>query len=316
MLLLHAIIGSIAVGGVNTLISTHKLSDSELAYYRGKYDREIPQWVILGNSISKSNIDMETLGNELGKKVAMFRRDGSHSALWYIAMANVFAKVKKKPEVFILPFRETDLTDPLYGLSGFRETDLIALSEKDEPLLKEKVWEPSMGKLGNFLFQNIPFIHSRQEIKSMIYPKTKNIAVGLFGKNENFSRDINRIMNVLGKPADILNEKKRFGKGSFEEKLANSLLPDIVEIVKKYNINLVLIRVKKKSHIVEPESVEMRKYMADLRDYLESNGVVLLDYTELDDIHKEHFASGDHLNEEGKRIFTEHLIQDLRYLSL
>lgn len=308
--------GSVAVGGVNAFISAHKFSDSELAYYQGKYNRESPQWVVLGNSISKSNIDIEVLGKAFDKKVAMFRRDGSHSALWYISIANVFAKIKKKPELFILPFRETDLTDPLYGLSGFRETDLIALSEKQEPLLTEKIWEPSMGKLGNFLFQNIPFIHSRQEIKSMIYPHAKDIAVSLFSEHENFSRDINRIMNVLGKPADILNEQKRFGEGSFEDKLKKSLLPDIVDAVQKNNISLVLIRVKKKSHIVEPESMEMKQYMSDLRDYLESNGIIFLDYTQLDDIHKEHFASGDHLNEQGKKIFTEHLIQDLGQLSL
>lgn len=311
--LANVLIAAAVFGGAGLWMRYEKIPTSPVGYYREKYNRDKPNWVILGNSLAGSNIDTEYLKAKFKNKIENFKRDGSYSAFWYIALKNVFMELGQKPKVVMVVFRDTDLTDPTYGLEGFRETHILALSEGKEETLDRKVWEPYMGKFGNFLFQHLAFVRNREEIKALVYPQVKRMTSALLGRPlDAVTEQANKVLNEPGRSAlSTANPDARLTRETFGERLGKSLLPDMVAMAKKEKIILVMVRAKDRVYLTKPESERMKEYTRQLRAYLEGNGAYFFDYSAAKDVQEKHFASDDHLNEQGKKIFTETLYKDL-----
>lgn len=310
---MHVAIAALLVGGTDALIEKYAPVHSDLPPAQEWFNHQKADYIVLGNSIARSNVNTATLNERFEGDFVMYNRDGSYSAFWYLAVKNLFMQLKTKPKAILIIFRETDLTDPTYGVQGYRESDLVKMSVENEPVLTEKVWKPVMGGAGNMLFQNVPFIHGREAVKAKIYPTAKAMTMLLFDRQDgDIGVTINKMMNALIRPAARGEDP---GEGSdrkdFDSRLDASLLPDIIEVAKRNDVTLVMVRAKKKAYVSKPQSAEMAAYMEHLKAYLEKNGAFLIDYGGLANLTEKDFTDGDHLNERGKVVFTDALSYDL-----
>ncbi len=63
--------------------------------------------------------------------------------------------------------------------------------------------------------------------------------------------------------------------------------------------------------IPNSESEELIDYIENLKEYLLSNNIPLIDFTNDLRIKEEHFKNGDHLNENGRIVFTKMIYEQL-----
>ena len=97
---------------------------------------------------------------------------------------------------------------------------------------------------------------------------------------------------------------------------SRSFLPEMIRAAKGAGVRLVLVRCKSSSYAeqLDADTAEMKAYTADLTRYLQERGVHFLDYVHEPGIDVACYANGDHLNEEGKRVWTGLMSEDLAAL--
>ena len=103
---------------------------------------------------------------------------------------------------------------------------------------------------------------------------------------------------------------------TFEETVARSFVPHMIRIAREAGVGLVLARCKSRLDAEDPDhqTEATRDYTHRLTDYLTENGVHFLDYVDVPDVTIDCYANGDHLNDQGKRIWTALMVEDLRAL--
>lgn len=313
-LMAHVIAALVVIGGVHTLMQWQMgAQGAGVQQAIQKLNDSRPDWILLGNSLAKSNLEAQTIGTRFRNKTVRFSQGGMYSAYWYLAVKNIITRLEKKPSLIMIIFRDTDLTEPTYGIEQYRETIINSYSLPEEPTLEEKVWIPGLGMVQNFAYQHFSFVRHRELIKSEAYNLAKKQALVLARHfQKKLDANFNKILN--GKPRDPLNGviSERLPTSSFEEQLNASLLPEMLELLQRENITPVFIRSKNRIYLTEKQPREIEDYTQALRTYLQKNGAYLLDYSHSEDIKKIHFLGDDHFNEKGRILLTEMLIKDLR----
>jgi len=113
---------------------------------------------------------------------------------------------------------------------------------------------------------------------------------------------------------EVAHPRVQAGDQGFEQRVASSFVPHMIRVAGEAGIELVLARCKSRVHAEDPghETAAMRKCDHDLTAYLGRRGVHFLDYVHEPSLKPEHYANGDHLNEEGRRVWTPLVAGDLR----
>jgi len=103
-------------------------------------------------------------------------------------------------------------------------------------------------------------------------------------------------------------------KLNFEKQLPNSFLPEIVRLCKENNVQLILVRMKTLRYpTAESEPRALAAYITALRDYLDQNDVILLDFSHDDRLlASEDFLDSVHMSAVGKAKFTSMLAEALK----
>ncbi|MDH3329436.1 MAG: hypothetical protein OEM01_09405, partial [Desulfobulbaceae bacterium] len=91
----------------------------------------------------------------------------------------------------------------------------------------------------------------------------------------------------------------------FYGRVKDSFLPHILEMARERNISLVFIRVQERptEQGARPDPPELKKYMADLRNYLADSGAALYDFTGDPELPLSAYNDGDHIKDQKK--YTE-----------
>lgn len=265
---------------------------------------------LVGNSIAYVNINIPKLEVALQENILDVTAGGSGSAWWYAAMKNMVAnRLEKQPTWVLVPFRDFDLTTPDFT-GGYRETDLLRVSELHEPLLDEKVWEEKKGILFP-LFAQIKIFRHREFWKSAVYDMAKLHAGFVFGLDKNeLGESISTLLNV-GKQVGVLPSTTK--EKNFRLALKSSLLPDILALAKEHKWQLVMIRQRTRNYAKNPtEKPGTQKYMNALEMYLQKNDVIFLDYSKLEMLSERDFRDMNHLYPEARDRFTDRLAIDLK----
>lgn len=309
---LHFIIAATLITAVNGFVISKKFQGTRLKSDLVKMNQEKADWILVGNSLARSNVDVEMISAKFKNKTSRFFEEGLYSAHWYLSVKNIVSKLDKKPSLVMIIFRDRDLTEPLYGITNNRETHLNAVSEKNEEVLDEKVWRPSQGMLQNYLYHALPFVYARQSVRLSIYTRSKEIGsmatLALIQKTDD---DIGEMLETAMTP--VLDGSGELpSELPFEEQVERSLLPDILDLLHAQKITPVFIRSKNEKYVSAQQSESMAAYMRELEKYLKQNDAYLFDYHDMPAIKASDFAGRDHLNPKGKKIFTEMLIKDLK----
>jgi len=126
----------------------------------------------------------------------------------------------------------------------------------------------------------------------------------VFG-NQNFEPD--QLNEAINSAENFLYTDENL---DFEGQIDRSFLPEIVRICQENNIKLILVRTKILRFSIEnPEPSALTNYVNDLSAYAQSHGVILIDFARDDRLKPTVFKDMHHLNQEGKTIFSEMLIE-------
>ena len=121
--------------------------------------------------------------------------------------------------------------------------------------------------------------------------------------------ELKRIIDELINPAQ---EEIRW---DFPAMVERSALAHMIRTAEQSGIRLIIARHKARPYAEDPdfETDEMRKYTADLAQYLKSHGVHFLDYTHHPELKLEHYGKGSHLKRStGRPIWTAAMAADLK----
>ncbi len=284
-----------------------------------------PQIVMVGDSVFMRGVDRKQLAADTGKSVYGIGVAGSASALWYAVLMHDIVPSPHKPEMLIIVFRDTMLTTPGYRVNGSYFTQLDEYATPSDSLIIERAYVNLMNPLEKISEGFFPLYGSRLSLRETLdrylrYSGNRlllscnadctDLAMGTVFGAGNMEQNI--LGDAIGTAESYLYTPQAL---DFERQLNRSFLPEIVRLCNENGIQLVLIRTKTLRYPdEESEPLELKTYMNDMADYLEANGIVLLDYGQEPSLKEEFFYDPLHLNEEGRAVFTALIVDALRTL--
>lgn len=102
----------------------------------------------------------------------------------------------------------------------------------------------------------------------------------------------------------------------FPQAVRWSFLPHMIQCAKEGGYQLVIARHKSRQFAEKPDFYppQMQKYREDMAYYLHANNVIFLDYERSPEIKGDMYANGDHLDSNGRDVWTDLMIEDLKAL--
>jgi len=280
-----------------------------------------PGIVVIGDSMAGTRIDRRRLMELSGLTVAPLLHAGSGSAWWYLVLKNWVIASGIHPRYVLIFFRDTNLTNVMYRLDEqFRWiVDSAAHEREDElngviasatqgpwyqvPAAIERAYgadgarrwmEPAAsGTLGKVL---IPGRRKRTEFMTNM--------------NARFGLDHLRPMDA----ADLQTAVDR--EADFGRHVNRSVLPLMLREARTAGLTLCFIRVQRRPVDGKPpyQSPALRRYVRDLRAYLEANGAKFHDETGDTALTLDMYEDGDHIARGLRRLYTGILFERLRPL--
>lgn len=270
-----------------------------------------PQIVLLGDSTLVLGVDPQALAEQTGKSVYSIGIPGSASALWYLLVKNTIAEAQHKPEYVLIVFRDTILTAPGYRVQGSYFELLDEYAQRSEPVLVEKSFVNRMNPLEIAAEKYFPLYVFRTDIRRRIDAFIRYPVPSLFGCDgsctdvalgelfEGADMEPGALVEAVGAAESLLYTPEQL---DFESQVDRSLLPDMIEIANANGFRLVFVRIKVESGI--GNDPKLKKYIEDLRKYLDEQGAPLLDFGDDPRLTSDLFRDPIHLNEEGRQLFT------------
>jgi len=291
--------------------------------YRQILNEEEPQILVLGDSVARTNVDKILMGERSGKKVSVISEDGAGSALLYLILKNNIANADPKPDYSIILFRDTVLTSTAFRVQGSFLAIMDEFAGADDDLVLELAIRDRMNPLDKVAEAYFPPYWARSNLQTILVSRVLYLPTrtflgcdlecsdeamnNVFG-NQNFDPDqFNRAINVA---ENFLYTDENL---DFESQIDQSFLPEIIRLCKENNIKLILVRTKTLRFSREvPEPAALTKYVNDLNIYAQRNDVPLIDFAHSDRLPPALFTDINHLNSDGKKVFTEMLVEAIR----
>ncbi len=270
-----------------------------------------PQIVLLGDSTLVLGVDAEALAEQTGKSVYSIGIPGSASALWYLLIKNSIAEAAHQPEYVLVVFRDTILTAPAYRVQGSYFELLDEYARRNEPVLIEKSFVNLMNPLEIAAEKYFPLYVFRSDIRRRIDAFIRYLAPSLFGCGgdctdfalgelfEGADMEPRALVEAVGAAESLLYTPEQL---DFELQVDRSLLPDMIEIANANGFRLVFVRIKVESGM--GDDPKLGKYIEDLKNYLDEQGVPLLDFGDDPRLTSDLFRDPIHFNDEGRQLFT------------
>ncbi len=284
-----------------------------------------PQIVMLGDSVFMRGVDRKKLANETGKTVHGIGVAGSASALWYAVIKHNILPSPYKPEILIIVFRDTMLTTPGYRVNGSYFKQLDEYASPDDSLIIERAYVNLMNPLEKLTEGFFPLYGSRLRLRETLDHYIRYSGSNLLLGCDSDCTDIamgtvfgagNMEQNILGDAIGTAESHLYTPQAlNFKRQLERSFLPEMVRMMRENGTQLIFIRTKTMRFPDEDsEPPELKTYMNELAAYLESNGVILLDYGQDERLKDEYFYDPLHLNEQGREVFTALIVDALHSL--
>jgi hypothetical protein len=297
------------------------------SHIRNKYQQllniEEPHILILGDSVAETNVDKNLMAEQSGKRVSVISESGAGSALLYLILKNNIADARPKPEYLIVLFRDTVLTSTAFRVQGNFFAMIDEFAGADDDLVLQLAIRDRMNPLEKLAEAYVPPFWGRSKLQASLVSRVLYLPTRVFFGcdlecsdeamnkvfgNQNFDPDqFNRTINLA---ESFLYTEENL---DFETQIERSFLPEIIRLCKQKDIKLILVRTKTLRFSREiPEPATLKEYINDLSLYLQSKEVPLIDYSHNDHLLPSLFVDINHLNSEGKRVFTEMLVERLK----
>jgi hypothetical protein len=278
--------------------------------------------VLLGNSMVGLGLDEALADSLMEDRVQKIGIHGAASAVWYLVLKNVVCATEHRPGVVVLFYRDIFLTYAEFRVDGKYLGKVDTYAHRKEPLLDRLAYGRDMGMLEAIAMKWLPIYGERIKLKDEMVSKAKyGVPHRLLGNN---SKLIDQAIAVTFSDSNMNSELLTAAQLSAEDvvsvasqddfsaRVDVSFLPAIIELMADNDIELVLVRYKRRRDLKSgARSAVLESYFRDLDSYLDTQGVAVLDYSDNETIKLEHFGEGDHLNEQGREVFTHLVVDDL-----
>ena len=277
-----------------------------------------PGAVVIGDSMAGTRIDERLLSQLSGVPVAPLLQAGSGPAFWYLALKNWVVASGIKPRVVFIFFRDTNLTDVMFRLDDqYRwSLDMVAGDTEDE--LNDVVQSVLDGPF-YALHQAVERIYhvdaARRTIEPIVSRAPARWIAGSAGQarllehaNQRFKLDHLRVMEAADIAADAGTD--------FAASVKHSVLPLMLRDAQRGGFKLCLVRVQRRPRGGQPpvQSPALKKYVRDLREYVQAHGGILHDDTGDQAMTLDLYEDGDHIARNARPVYTRLFYERLRVL--
>ena len=284
-----------------------------------KINEEKPDVAFVGNSML-IGLEPAYFAHLTGLQNLRIMNFGTFSAYWYVLFKNMICEAKFKPKLVVFLFRDTYLTDSEFRAFGDFKRPIDTISQRYEPELDWVTYTRPISTLRCFMNNYwVPYqrhttvrYNFERRIKNMLAnwlhvdKKVPDKAIANVFDNKNLNQ---RLLTKQQLAIESVANSKTY---DFSNELSTSFLPYIIKLASSNDIQLAFVRFKRRSNAVGiKQSERLKKYIADLKIYLEKNEIPLIDCTDLNEIKENHYADGDHLTYPGAVLFTDALAHRL-----
>jgi len=279
-----------------------------------------PDYVFIGNSMLDSRISPDHLHTLTGKKSFLLWEGGAQSAVWYLMLKNVVIPSGVKPQAVFVFFRDTFLTEPHFRTDGAYRRDIISFSTDNEPVLNTILKKDATGRE--------QFVERLRDIYPILETNSQQVIAKISGSCiQNLSHIFsgNFEMSQVNTLLDYSHFRRSDADGenapaestlnyNFSAALPVSFLPHMIKLAKENHVPLIFIRVERRPvhAMAQVQSAELNSYIHELRTYLNQEKIGFHDFTGDPRITLDMYSSGDHIDENNKKLYTEIFAATLR----
>jgi len=276
-----------------------------------------PAFVVIGDSMAGSRIDPGVFTRVSGQSVAPLLYAGSGPAWWYLVLKNWVVASGIHPRAVFIFFRDTNLTNVMFRIDAAWSLDTAALAQEPElnAVVARRRGNP-LYRIRSAFDRAYGVTEARRVIEPAVnewparamIPYRRPREAFMLAVNERFGLDHLRPMDAADMQA---TEDREADFGAFVDK---SQLPLMLREAQRGGLRLVFVRVQRRPAGGQPpyESPALRRYVRDLRAYVEARGAVLFDDTGDPWQTLDLYEDGDHLSRDGRRRYTEMFAARLR----
>lgn len=277
-----------------------------------------PGYVVIGDSMAGTRIDERRLGELTGRPVAPLLQPGSGSAFWYLALRNWVVASGIRPKVVFIFFRDTNLTEVLFRLDEQFRWSVDTVAHDREPAL-DAVLAARIGGPAFTVHRAVETLYDGTRARTWLEPLIVNWPARVV---EPSRRRRDAMMAQINERFGLAHLRKMDAADvqetddpslDFGRYVGRSVLPLMLEEASTAGLRVCFVRVQRRPVGNQPprQSPALRRYMTELRQYIESRGGVLHDDTGDPALTLDMYEDGDHLAMAARRRYTEILFDRL-----
>lgn len=299
-----------------------QFDDNIRTNYQDYINENHPSMVLIGDSMLQRGVNSDKLGQELNQKILNIALPGSGSTLWYLIIKNDILLASTPPAYLVLFFRDSELTAPGLRVQGQYLEQIDEFAASSDQLLIQRAYINQMNPMEIMAEKYFPTYSLRWKIRSNLdyYIRyslptyflacsqtcTNQAMARVFGEN-NLEPKI--LSNAIDAGDDYLYTNKSL---NFNKQVEISFLPEIIRLCRENHIQLVAVQMKTlRFSKVSLEPPTLKSYRVDLKEYLQKNNAIYLDFSNDSYIHNNLFFDPLHFNDKGKEVFTDLLAKTL-----
>jgi hypothetical protein len=271
-----------------------------------------PAWVFIGDSMMGTRIDPIHLGEVSSthdQVVALLFHPATGPAWWYLAFKNYLLPSGVRPRAVFVFFRDTNLTDTLFRLESLYGNALDEVAHDAEPELNALVAARKRGVWSRVHTAAVR-AYETDVATGWMEPAIRRWFVNWRypapSARLRFDRDLGNRFDLANLRADVAADLADANqRADFARDLPTSVLPHLTARARQHGVTLCFVRVQRRPSgtTPPPQSPRLRRYVADLKAWLEANGALFHDDWGDPELPEAIYADGDHVRD--RRVYTD-----------
>jgi hypothetical protein len=281
-----------------------------------------PGYALIGDSMLGTRIDPDYLAQMVGQPVALLARAGTGSAYWYLSFKNYLVASGEKPKVTFFFFRDLNMTDPLFRLSGTYRWSLDEVAHAAEPALNDVIASRMQGSWFR-LHTMVNGLYGVERANAYLERQLYDWPTRLWTDDEperrqwldtlNFEIMSLERMRPMAAP-DL--QAAEDAEADFGRNMPRSVLPLIVDLARQQDLKVCFVRVQRRPVGNKPpvQSPRMQAYVREFRAWVEQQGMYFHDDTGDPMQTLAMYEDGDHIERAHRQRYTRQFRVNLNRL--
>ena len=171
-----------------------------------------PEFVLVGDSMAGSRVDAAHLAVLLGyRDVAPIYYAATGPAFWYLALKNWVVASQVRPKLVIIFFRDENLTDAMFRVTGEYRASLDRVARDREPALNDIL---AMHTEGGWyaVHEALGAVYRHEEVRAWLEPRVTGLPIVLTVRPESRPHLLARMnAEIFGLAGPSRDERGRHG---------------------------------------------------------------------------------------------------------